>query len=111
MKMTQKRKKQIAETFLKKMCNVSATCLAMNISRYTFYETLKKDKEFKELIEDAKEALIDNAETMLQKKILESDTTALIFFLKTKGKDRGYTERNEIKLDENAGIDISIKRT
>ena len=42
MKMTQKRKKQIAEAFLKKMCNVSATCLAMNISRYTFYETLKK---------------------------------------------------------------------
>ena len=38
---------------------------------------------------------LDFAETMLMKHIREGDTTSLIFYLKTKGRERGYVERVE----------------
>jgi hypothetical protein len=40
--------------------------------------------------------MLDNAETALYDDALNGNTTALIFFLKTQGKSRGYTERQEL---------------
>lgn len=89
------RKKKILELYSKKACNVSAVCSAVGISRKTFYDYMNTDAEFKEQIEEDKEAILDNAESILQKKIMGEDTTSLIFFLKTKGKTRGYYEKSE----------------
>lgn len=86
---------EIVQLYLKKSCNISATCSALKISRTTWYRWLKGDPELKQLINDSEQALLDNAETMLYKKVTEGDLTAIIFTLKTKGKNRGYTERVE----------------
>lgn len=95
-----KRKKipreKIVEVFSKKGCNVSATCLALGIDRGTFYKWKKADETLSEMLEEAEEAVIDNAESKLLQKINEGDTTCLIFYLKTKGKSRGYVEKTEI---------------
>ena len=42
---------------------------------------------------EARETMLDTAESVLYSKILAGDITALIFFLKTQGKSRGYIER------------------
>lgn len=42
------------------------------------------------------ETRLDKAEKKLDQLIGAGDTTALIFYLKTKGKKRGYIERTEI---------------
>jgi len=96
-KVMQNRKKQILELYPKKACNVSAVCSAVGITRKTFYDYVNSDSDFKESIEESKEALLDNAESVLQKKIMGEDTISLIFFLKTKGRGRGYTERTEFE--------------
>lgn len=84
------------EVYQKKAGNISATCNALLVSRTQFYRKMKKSKKFKEAIDDAYESIIDNVESKLLSKINDGDTTATIFFLKTKGKKRGYVEKVEL---------------
>ena len=71
-------------------------CKTADISRRTYYNWLESDEEFRQAVEDVGEEALDFAENALKKKIREGDTTATIFYLKTKGKKRGYIERTEI---------------
>jgi len=81
--------------FAKKGCNVSATCKAVGISRMHFYRKRREDITFAEGLAEVYESMVDNVESILVNKIYEGDTTALIFFLKTKAKNRGYVERHD----------------
>ena len=47
---------------------------------------------------DTEEGLIDNAEDELQKLINLGNPIAIIFYLKTKGKKRGYDEKQTIEI-------------
>ncbi len=49
-----------------------------------------------EAVKESKEFMLDVAEGKLFKAIQDGNMTAIIFFLKTKGKSRGYIERQEI---------------
>ena len=40
--------------------------------------------------------MLDFAESKLFQKIKEGDSTAILFYLKTQGKARGYIERSEV---------------
>ncbi len=50
----------------------------------------------KNAVDEARECVTDLAESQLYKKIAEGDLTAIIFYLKTRGKARGYVERQEL---------------
>lgn len=93
---------RIAEVYKKKGCNITAACAALNITRQTFYNRKAKSKKLCEMIEDANESLLDFAESKLVEHINDGDVTSLIFFLKTKGKRRGYIERSEHDVNSNA---------
>ena len=92
---------RIADVYNKKAGNVSATCSALNISRSVFYKWRNKYPKLDELLKETDEAMIDFAETKLYEKINDGDTTSLIFYLKTKGKDRGYVEKVENQITVN----------
>jgi len=49
----------------------------------------------REVYDDARESMLDIGEQSLYTKVEAGDIAALIFFLKTQGKNRGYTERQE----------------
>lgn len=87
--------KKIVEVYRKKGCNISATCEALGISRQSFYNYKDSSEKLREQIEEADEAILDFAESKLMEHIDNGDVTSLIFFLKTKGKSRGYVERTE----------------
>jgi len=73
--------------------HVTLACEKAGISRRTYYHWLHDDPVFAEKVEDAFEARLDDWERQLHKNIMRGDTASIIFGLKTKGKDRGYTER------------------
>ena len=78
---------------------VTTACETVGISRKTHYEWLKIDPEYKEAVESVADIALDFAESQLHKQIKEGEVSSTIFYLKTKGKKRGYVERTEITAD------------
>ena len=79
--------------------NVSAACTATGVGRATHY-LWRKQPAYRHAVEHIEERNLDRAETALQGLIEAGNVTAIIFYLKTKGKNRGYSEKAEI---ENVG--------
>lgn len=92
---------KIADIYQKKGCNITATCAALGIARKTFYEWKEKKKKLAEALEAADESILDFAESKLVEHIQNDDVQALIFFLRTKGKKRGYVEKVESDVNIN----------
>ena len=65
----------------------------------TFYDYLKKDEAFARQVKDIENIALDFAESQLHKQIQEGNTSATIFYLKTKGKSRNYIEQQIISHD------------
>ena len=92
-----KKKSEFLIALKNKNGNISEACSATNVGRRTYYNWLEDDETFKQDAEDAQESLIDLAESKLVENIKDNDNTSIIFFLKTKGKKRGYIEKQEIE--------------
>jgi hypothetical protein len=97
---TRKRKRPTLEVLLKvieaKQGNLSETAKALKVNRRSIYNWINSSKNYKDAYADHSESLIDFAESQLMKSIKKGSDTATIFFLKTKGKGRGYVEKSEI---------------
>ena len=91
---------------------VTVACKQTETPRSTYYKWLKEDKEFAQSVKDIENIALDFGESQLHKQIGDGNTSATIFFLKTKGKKRGYIERSELDLssgDEPIKINVNIK--
>ncbi len=103
------RQKKFLEAFANTNGIIAPACESIGISRKTFYLWKNEDKDFAELVEEIAERQTDFVEGKLQQKIDEGDTTAIIFYLKTKGRNRGYSER--IELTGKDGEDLISKKS
>ena len=92
-------KKAILEALEKSLGVVTTACKQVGVGRTTFYEYLNKDENFANEVADIQNIALDFAESQLHKQIQDGNTSATIFYLKTKGKKRGYVERQEIQHD------------
>jgi len=88
------------EALEKSLGIVTAACKAVGISRDTHYRWMKEDAEYKAQVTELGDVALDFAESHLHKLIKEGNPASTIFFLKTKGKERGYVERQEIAVAE-----------
>lgn len=75
--------------------SVSRVCRTLSIGRSTFYEWLS-DSDFKRQYEESVEEQIDVWEESLLKNIKAGDAASIIFALKTRGKHRGWVERESV---------------
>ena len=62
----------------------------------------------KKAVHNAKETMLDFAEGKLYSKIKDGDNTAIIFYLKTQGKARGYIERQEVTGEGGGPVTIKV---
>lgn len=90
------RKKAMIEALEKSLGVVTTACKNVGISRETHYRWLREDKEYKQQAQELENVALDFAESQLHQQINDGNTSATIFYLKTKGKSRGYVERTEI---------------
>lgn len=74
----------------------------LGCDRSTVYAYKKRHPEVAAAIADEKEAQLDFAESKLLDLIQKGNIAAVIFFLKTQGKSRGYIERPLVEVNANA---------
>jgi len=67
------------------------------IDQSTHYKWMKQDEDYLNAVLAIEEITLDFAESQLHKQIRNGHVAATIFFLKTKGKKRGYIERTQIE--------------
>ncbi len=92
-------KKALIDSLEKSLGIVTTACKQVGIGRTTFYQYLKDDIDFANKVKEIENIALDFAESQLHKQIQNGNTPATIFYLKTKGKKRGYIERQEIQHD------------
>jgi len=93
-------KKRLLESLERSLGVVTTACKQAQIGRTTHYRWLSEDKAYRQAVNDLKSVALDFAESKLHGSIADGNVTAIIFYLKTQGKARGYVERQEIEVAE-----------
>tara|TARA_R100000935_G_C2723550_1_gene118973 strand:+ start:109 stop:483 length:375 start_codon:yes stop_codon:yes gene_type:complete len=91
-------KKGLLDALEQSLGIVTTACKIVGCNRSTFYGHYNRDSEFRAAVDDLQNITLDFAESQLHKQIKDGNTTATIFYLKTKGKKRGYIERKEVEM-------------
>lgn len=87
---------------------VTQACRKAGVSRAQYYRYLEQDEKFREAVDDIQESAIDFVESALFKQIQEGNITGQIFYLKTKGKNRGYIEKTQIQQETTGSIQFDF---
>ena len=101
----EKHKELLLQALERSLGLVTPACKEVGISRNQFYIYYNTDPIFKAAVDDINEILTDFVENQLFKKIKDGDTQSILFFMKYKGKKRGYTD----SLDINGNINSEVK--
>jgi hypothetical protein len=91
-KSTTYKKAAMLEALSKTLGLVTHACKIVGIDRSTHYDWLRNDEEYKLAVESTNDLVLDMAESSLFKQINQGNAAATIFFLKTRGKKRGYEQ-------------------
>lgn len=95
-------KEKMLKALEKSLGIVTPACKEVGISRETFYRYYREDEEFKAKVDDINEITLDFAENQLLLKIKEGSERSILFYMKYKGRKRGYAE----KIDVEGNLDI-----
>ena len=79
---------------------VTTACNVVGIHRDSHYRWLKEDAEYDQAVKSIEDVALDFAESHLHELIKSGNPAATIFLLKTKGRKRGYIERQEVEVTE-----------
>lgn len=90
---------------------VQTACKKSGLSRTTYYNWRTKDPDFAKAVDEVQNVALDFAEDALFQSIQRGNVAAIIFYLKTKGKERGYVERQEIVGSQIKPLEVSLTLT
>ena len=107
-KRTQENKKKLIDALEKSLGIVTEACNKANLSRTQHYKWYKEDEVYRKQADSIEGKFIDFAETHLKEQIKNNNTQATIFYLKTRGRKRGYGDSLDITSGEEP-ITINVK--
>ena len=100
------KKAKMFEAMKSQLGIITTACKQAGIGRATHYRWLEEDENYRYWMGEVPDIALDIAENALLKKITEGSSTDIQFFLKSKGKRRGYFEKQEI--DHTGKIPLTI---
>jgi hypothetical protein len=71
---------------------VTPACKEVGISRNQFYQYCRTDEDFKKKVDEINDIQTDFVESQLFKKIKAGSERSILFYMKYKGKSRGYSD-------------------
>ena len=89
--------------------SISSAARRLGITRQTIYNALDRWPGLREIVEEERELLLDKAETALHKAVKRGERWAICFTLKTRGRARGYTERQEVRETKDYSVQAEKK--
>lgn len=107
-----RRKELMAEfliAFEKTLGVVTPAAQMIGVKRSTIYRWREMYPEFDKACKEISEVAVDFVETQLYKLIKDGSEATTIFYMKTKGRDRGYAEK--LQHDVNAevkGVTVNV---
>lgn len=104
-------KKEQQRTVTKKQAMIDALTVSLgvvttasrnaDVSTTQHYKWMQDDPEYRKKVEEVAEVAKDFVESQLYSQIQDGSTTATIFYMKCKMRDRGYIEKQDIDLSLN----------
>lgn len=132
-------KKKLLESLRASLGVVETACKRAGVPRRNHYDWLKKDKKYAAEVEEIEDVALDFGESQLHKlmngytvpdvkvflnsdnkepiivplqKHVGPDAGAVIFFLKTKGKKRGFIEKTQVEHSGAiGGVKVTIRKS
>jgi hypothetical protein len=102
--------KQVAEAVREARGFITVAAEALGCHRSTVQRYVNEYATVQDALEDAREKRHDFVENKLMAAINDGNVTAMIFYLKTQCKDRGYVERYQQEVTGRDGGPIETKQ-
>lgn len=99
---------RIAAVIAAQRGNISQAAKELGIRRLTLYRRIKASKHLQEVLFEARETMLDHVESRLYASALAGENWAVLFFLRTQGKSRGYVERIESTGAEGGPVKVTV---
>ena len=87
---------------------VSRAAEEVGLSRECHYNWLAQDEEYKNKVLEIQNVVLDFAESALHNQIKDGNHVSTIFYLKTKGKERGYIETGQPNNEKPMPVEINF---
>ena len=102
------RKKRFLKAYAASGYNISEACKKVGLRRMLIKEWKVADPEFANKMWEVEESITDFVESQMLKQIRNNNPAMIMWFLETKGKNRGYTRKFE--LENNLKIELSTEQ-
>lgn len=103
---------KLAAALTKAGGNLTVVAEQFDVSRAAIQKRVAASPSLSEVLSDARESTLDRVESRFQADCLKDNPayqTSRIFYLKTKGKARGYVERQELTGADGDAVQLSIR--
>jgi hypothetical protein len=101
----------IAASLTRTKGNVYLSAKELGVSRSALLAQIYQNKHLQQILEDERQGMVDIAESKMLQAIMDKQGWAIIYTLKTQGKKRGWSDKEEkqVVTDEKTIVELPAK--